>query len=332
MKNTRCNRVTDNTLALKILHEIRQFRRVHALNESCTSACSLCSEQHIETVMRAVSRHDAVTFVLPAFPGKSPNHEKVLGVLPDYAERLSLIFLNDLAKTIKSFYAPGVKIILCSDGRVFSDIVGMQERHVTAYQQALQTMIDDMSLTSLSCFNLEDHYKNLHYMQMRDELMKRYGCTLDFLKDSVRNGAQAFATAEQRQTNQLYRGITRFLFEDAIYAGVTDSRTALQKRSRAKAYEVIRRSNAWTELIADIFPDAVRLSIHPQACGSKKLGIRLIANESWMTPWHGVAVETPSGFVLRKRHEAEAMGAVLVCSSNGKPSHYQLTTELPLVA
>ncbi len=332
MKNSQCNETTDSKMARTILHEIRRFRRVHALTESCVSSCSLCSEQHIEIILRAVRRNDALTFVLPAFPGKSPNHEKVLGVLPDYAERLSLIFLNDVANTIKRFYAPGVKILLCSDGRVFSDIVGMQEKHVTAYQQALQSMIDEMTLTSLSCFNLEDHYTNGDYVQMRHELMKQYGGTLDALQYDVRNGAQASATPLQRQMNWLYRGITRFLFEDAVHAGVTDSRTAIQKLSRAKAYEVIRRSNAWTELIADIFPDAVRLSIHPQACGSGKLGIRLIANESWMTPWHGVAVETPSGYVLRKRHEAEAMGAMLVCSSNGKPSHYQLTTELPLVA
>ena len=77
-------------------------------------------------------------------------------------------------------------------------------------------------------------------------------------------------------------------------------------------------------MIAELFPHSVRLSIHPQGCGSKKLGIRLIGNESWMTPWHGVAVETPSGYFLMKRSEAEASGAELVKDERGRPSHYRL--------
>jgi pyoverdine/dityrosine biosynthesis protein Dit1 len=128
----------------------------------------------------------------------------------------------------------------------------------------------------------------------------------------------------------MYCGITRFLFEDSIQPGQTKSRTVIQKESRAKAYEVIRRSNAWSELIAERFPKAVRLSIHPQTCGARKLGIRLIGNESWMTPWHGVAVDTKEGFVLLKRSQAEELGAQLVYCSNGQPSHYKLMTDQSL--
>ena len=69
---------------------------------------------------------------------------------------------------------------------------------------------------------------------------------------------------------------------------------------------------------------AVRLSIHPQTCGAKKLGIRLIGNESWMTPWHGVALETKRGYVLIKRSQAIEMGAELIYDSSGHPSHYKL--------
>ncbi|WP_241480356.1 L-tyrosine/L-tryptophan isonitrile synthase family protein [Legionella norrlandica] len=107
----------------------------------------------------------------------------------------------------------------------------------------------------------------------------------------------------------------------------TKSRSAIQKESRFKAYEVIRRSNAWSNLIREHFPEAVRLSIHPQTCGAKKLGIRLIGSESWMTPWHGVAVESKNGYVLLKRSEAEAIGAKLIYSPDGRRSHYKLMTD-----
>ena len=87
-----------------------------------------------------------------------------------------------------------------------------------------------------------------------------------------------------------------FFFEDSLSPGQTKSRTALQKKSKARAYEVIRRSNAWSNFLEELFPEAIRLSIHPQNCGARKLGIQLLGTESWLTPWHCVAVETKDGF------------------------------------
>jgi len=312
----------------KILNEIMNFRRIPRLSESCGNLdCGKCSSLHLQKIISAVKINKPVNFVLPAFPGKSPNPEKVLGFLPDYAERLSLIFLENLCRRIKKYYSPGIKIILCSDGRVFSDVVGMKESHVSAYQIELDRLIKDMSLLDVSTFNLDDFYDELNFVQMRDELMKRYGKSLDFLKYKVRNGTKASATSDEQEAHRMYCGITRFLFEDSIHPGQLKSRSAIQKESRTKAYEVIRRSNAWSELIAERFPEAVRLSIHPQTCGAKKLGIRLIGDESWMTPWHGVAVETKDGHVLLKRSEAEALGAELIYSSHGRPSHYKLIAD-----
>ncbi|AMP91260.1 L-tyrosine/L-tryptophan isonitrile synthase family protein [Legionella pneumophila] len=315
-------------IAKRILAEVMIFRRVPETTSLCGAGCPKCASPHLPKIILAVKKNEPVTFILPAFPGKSPNPEKVLGPLPDHAERLSLNFLGTLCQRIKTFYTPGIKMILCSDGRVFSDVVGMNESDVTAYQLELDRLIKEMSLADLSIFNLDYFYKDLHFVQMRDELMKRYGQSLDFLKQKIRNGAKPSASPDEQEANRMYSGITRFLFEDAMHAGQSKSRTAIQKESRSKAYEVIRRSNAWSALIAERFPEAVRLSIHPQTCGSKKLGIRLIGNESWMTPWHGVAVESRKGYVLLKRSEAEALGAKLVCASDGRHSHYQLMAEV----
>ena len=122
----------------------------------------------------------------------------------------------------------------------------------------------------------------------------------------------------------MYRGMTRFLKEDALKPSQTKSKTQIQKEAKAKSYQVIHRSNAWSELIEKQFPDAIRLSIHPQVCGSKKLGIRLISDESWMTPWHGVAVEFKDGIALLKNHEAISLGANLIRDAKGRASHYEL--------
>lgn len=305
-------------VARQILSEVMAYRRTPKTeNFICDNAdCSACSSIHLPRILSAVQMNEPVRFVLPAFPGKSPNPEKVLGVLPDQAELLSLQFLGNLCQRIKSFYSPGIEIVICSDGRVFSDVVGIKEDDISAYQIELDRMIKELSLSDVSTFNLDDIFYGLDFYQMRSELMKAYAKTMEELKDSVRSDEEA---------KRMYCGISRFLFEDSLHAGQTKSRAAIQKDARSRAYEVIRRSNAWSELIAERFPEAVRLSIHPQSCGSKKLGIRLIGNESWMTPWHGVAVATKEGHVLLKRSEAQALGAELVYSPAGRPSHYKLS-------
>ena len=166
--------------------------------------------------------------------------------------------------------------------------------------------------------------KTENYDSLRTDLMEKYGASPEELRAKVKRGAQDGATPEEIETHRHYLGPTRFLVEDSLFPGQTKSKNALQKECRAKAYEVLRRSNAWTALIAEYFPEAVRLSIHPQACGSQKLGIQLVGASNWLTPWHGVAVDIGSNFVLMKRRRAEKLNAKLILDSRGEPSHFKL--------
>ncbi len=285
-----------------------------AADASCMShPCDSCMEVHRGRVMRFVTRGIPVEFVLPAFPAKSPNSSKVLGATPDMAERLSLEFLCALCDRVRQIYRHGARIIICSDGRVFSDLVQVGDTNVTRYQAELQAMIDAIGPNSLDLFNLDDEFAGYTHTTMRRVLMGRYGEDLEVFKQQVRAGGEELT---------LYRGITRFLVEDADTPDYQGSRAALQRECRERAYGVIQRSKAWGKLVAERFPDAVRLSIHPQPCGSAKLGIHLVETpDNWLTPWHGTAVDVGGRFVLMKRHQAEAMGAELVYV-DGKPSHY----------
>lgn len=290
------------TIATNILEEVMQFRRTDGPETNCfKSPCERCTAPHHSKIAASVARGEPIRFVLPAFPGKSPNPAKVLGTLPDMAERRALEFLQHLCDRIKIHYSPGARIILCSDGRVFSDVVGMRDEDVTAYQEELSKMIAELGLASISAFNLEGLYEGLSFDEMRIQLMKRYGEPLEALKASVSRGGKhhdfpSDRAKEDQEAHRLYCGITRFLLEDAIFPGQKQSRTALQKECRIRAYEAMQRSKAWSELIGTRFPEAVRLSIHPQSCGAKKLGIRLIEPDNWQTPWHGVAVDLGGAF------------------------------------
>jgi len=321
-------------IAQEILAEVMRFRRISNPKKSClTPSCQKCLAPHLSKVISAVDQGLPVPFVLPAFPGKSPNLTKVLGSAPDMAERQALKFLQHLSNRVKRIYDPGIQIILCSDGRVFSDVIGMRDEDVSVYQKELSQMIVDLGLTSISTFDLDDLYPNLRFDEMRALLMARYGEPLGVLKAAISRGGKihddslAFCEDDQ-EANRLYCGITRFLLEDATFPGQKKSRAALQKECRTRAYEVIQRSKAWGELVEKKFPNAVRLSIHPQSCGAKKLGIRLIESsngkDQWMTPWHGVAVDLGGRFVFLKKSQAEELGARLI-HQEGRPSHYILT-------
>jgi pyoverdine/dityrosine biosynthesis protein Dit1 len=150
---------------------------------------------------------------------------------------------------------------------------------------------------------------------MRDQLCLNYADTLAAIEKRVH-------TFDHHQL--LFNGIQRFLFEDRIAIEPEKSRTQIRNECKRRTYEVIRRSDAWGRLLSDCFPAALRLSIHPQGPHSEKIGILMgKANDTWLTPWHAVAVKRDGGFCLMPRHEAEALGAQLVMA-NDRPSYYQL--------
>lgn len=311
-------------IAKTVLDDVMKFRRVTGTHADCTnSSCRDCSVPHLSKIASKIFNKQPIVFALPAFPGKSPNLAKVLGPLPDMAERCALEFLQYVCDRIKRHYTPGARIVLCSDGRVFSDTIGIRDEDVTAYQNEIVKMISDLGLSSISTFNLEELYADLSFDQMRIQLMDDFGESIDVLKAAVSRGKDADASSDDKEVHRLYLGMTRFLVEDSTFPGQTKSRSAIQRESRVRAYTVIQRSRAWGELVEKYFPDAVRLSIHPQACGSKKLGIKLIEPDNWQTPWHGVAVLVDGRYTLLKRAQAESLGAHLV-TRFGRPSHYVL--------
>lgn len=315
-------------LAKEIIRDMLRYRRVVDSEDICDPIiCESCIEPHIAKVVSSIKKNQPITFILPAFPAKSPNLEKVFSPLPDMAERCSLNFLNSLCDQIKLRYKHGAKLVLCSDGRVFSDMLGMKESDVTAYHAALEDIIKDLELTNITTFSLDHLTSEENFDNVRTELMKKYGRSEEALRERVLRGGKEGATPGEKESHRMYLGITRFLVEDSMHSSQTMSRTALQKECRARAYHVILRSNAWSELLAERFPNAVRLSIHPQACGAPKLGIQLIGTERWMTPWHGVAVDNGNGFILMKRSEAEKLPVELVYDTNGSASHYKLLKE-----
>ncbi|KAK0545657.1 hypothetical protein OC845_005006 [Tilletia horrida] len=92
------------------------------------------------TVARSVRRRAAVSFVLPAFPCKTSNLEKVSGTLPDKGEELALRTILTFLDKVDAVYEHGAVFHIVSDGHVFSDLIGVGDSTVDAYSLALRHM------------------------------------------------------------------------------------------------------------------------------------------------------------------------------------------------
>jgi pyoverdine/dityrosine biosynthesis protein Dit1 len=305
------------TLAENLLRGLFRHRRLQTGAGRCAAdPCPQCLALHLPRVQSALAAGRPVQLVLPAFPAKSGNPRKVLGQLPDLGEELALRFLQERCDAIRDRHPPGARLTICSDGRVFNDLVGVADDAVTAYRHRLIAMIGELGLSSLDVFDLDDVLPGEAFDATRRWLVERFAEPLE----QVVERTQRFD-----HHRQLFNGIHRFLAEDLAACEPSLSMSQARRRSKDVAYEVIRRSNAWGRLIAASYPDAIRLSIHPQPPHGEKVGILLTpAEDAWITPWHGVVLAQADRFTLTRRANAEALGARLV-ERAGRPSHFELS-------
>lgn len=305
-----------DSLAHNILNIFLPFKRTHSLSQKCTHDNKIkCLSKHFIKIKNFLRENKKITFILPAFPAKSPNYEKTKTIHPDLGEKLSLIFLNTLCEQINRIYLPGAQIIICSDGRVFNDLVQVTDENVNAYSEGIQNIIQENELTHLHHYDLSDYYGNIAYAAMRKALIDDYTESLKTLRARLH---------ENYFSNLLFNGMHRFVFEDYLVLFQQKTKNQIRLLSKEVTYQLIQRSNAWSMLLLKKYPDAVRLSIHPQQCDSEKLGIMLLeAKNRWATPWHSVVLESNSKYLLVKRKEAEEIGAQPIYQNN-QFSHYIL--------
>lgn len=302
-----------NDIGTRLLELVFRFRRLPAHDACAGRVCPSCFDRHQARVGWFLARNEPVHFVIPAFPAKSRSTKKVLGPLPDLAETVAVEFLQSFCDQVGHFYPPGARVTICSDGHVFCDLLGIPDTDVTAYRAELRRIIRGTGGGSLDLYSLGDAFGALDYEPMRELLVERHGAPLDAVRERARTDLAARA---------LFNGIHRFLVEDATALRPHVSRTRLRAECKDLAYRVIQRSNAWSTLVADTFPRALRLSIHPQPSHSDKIGFHLVRTaDNWLTPWHGVVIDDGQRLVLARRSDAESMNATLVWR-NSRPSHF----------
>ena len=303
-------------IARRILNEIFKRRRLAAGDETCLKLpCEQCFAIQLPKVRYFVHAERPLQFILPAFPAKSPSRSKTLGPLPDRAEEIGLESLVYLCQEIQEIYRPGASIVICSDGHVFGDCVGITDTEVSDYSSHLNELIKSHGWTTVSLFDMGHIYDTSSFDDMRQNLLVRYAMPPEELE------RKAASFPHQRR---MVDGIHRFLFEELVDLHPEFTRSHCRNLTRPLAYETVRRSDAWSKLLADIFPYSLRLSIHPQSAHSQKIGMLLgDCDDIWLTPWHAAAVKIGEQWKLMKVKQAVAAGATRVYR-DGRPSHLEL--------
>lgn len=258
----------------------------------------------LKNVTEQILNNVQLTFLLPAFPAKSPSPEKTSGIHPDLGEVLALKGLDEMCKKISTVYAPGAKVVICSDGRVFSDVVSVPDTHIDEYGEWIENIIREFNFSNLSTFSMDDLYPDTKGDQLRERLVWRYAKSTDEIR---------FLVINDDNYRSLFNGVHKFMMEDhgALNENKTLSKNQLSKKTKLLTYELIRRSDAWSELLTDKFGDVARLSIHAYPITHQKFGVKLLSSsDKWATPWHNVTVKIDNTFQLMHKSKALELGAV----------------------
>ncbi|MEL6349790.1 MAG: L-tyrosine/L-tryptophan isonitrile synthase family protein [Myxococcota bacterium] len=246
---------------------------------------------HLHRLASVVGSGAPITIVLVGFAGRTQNLNRVIGPAPDRAERLALAFLVALQEELGEIHAPGVRLILASDGLLTGDLLGLSERTLKAYAHQVDAMISGKALLWLDLFDV--------FGEMGVDTARRR---------LERSWAESDVVPLRKQLD----GLQRQLFADRMMRS-NKPRAAVRQEARDVAGQILRRQRAWRRLLMTGFPDALVLSSTPQPPIASTMGVLLgTADDVWMTPWSSVILEEDGRSRLVTRLEAEDLGAELI--------------------
>lgn len=260
-----------------------------------------------EKILVFTSQNKPIKFSIMGFPMKSTNvRDKVLGVLPDMAEQLTLQNFAEFNRQIKEVYAPGIEIVIASDGFAFSDVLGVEERTVDMYQEVSMDMIGTAPVKIVNLRDFYDHKSSISVLQ--DKLNSQFGITSEELSTRV---------LMDPDVNTLYKGMLRFMFEEVANREFP-SRNQQEKAAKILTREMMLRNEAYSGLVRSNLGDHIRLSMHPSVNNGVKFSFKLINSPlAHHSAWHATVVLSESGPVqTMHKKDALASGYELIYQNN----------------
>ncbi|KAI1651071.1 Pyoverdine/dityrosine biosynthesis protein-domain-containing protein [Daldinia loculata] len=283
-----------------------------------------------------VAVSQAIHMCLPAFPFKSPNRStKVLGRLPDKAEEFALAHLNGLCAAIGDIYAPGARLMIVSDGLVYNDLLGVPDKDVWAYGEALRALRAKKGFRHIEFCRLKD-IVNVDVPNELDEIRYvanatnfRHALLQQFSKPGYN---VSLRISEDEDTCLTYRGYIKFLETDLqnVYpVGEGRSKSKYKRGVEYIAKQMLTRGDAFARAVRERFPDRLRLSIHAST-GESKLSINLLPTDTaFTTPWHcSIAFRLDGTTITGHRAEFDANDSFELVYEDNQPSYFREKSDL----
>ncbi|KAI0163834.1 Pyoverdine/dityrosine biosynthesis protein-domain-containing protein [Xylariaceae sp. FL1272] len=314
---------SQNTKAVQVLEVIASY----GVHSERGSGIWEAFKAYLPTVTKQIASNAAIQMILPGFPFKDPSRAITIGDLPDLGEELALSHLQGLCNNIASVYENGAKVVICSDGLVYNDLMGVSEKNVWEYGEALRSMaakkeLDDIKFVRLwdvlglepDCrLDQENQEKaKAYYLEqahlIRQELVNRHG--------NVTFDADRAAKFDENLAKTY-----------SAYVDVLAKRTVDNPESSAK--EMMPRGKAYAEALRAKFPEYIRLSIH-DSTGTDKLSLALIPSERGsvgLMPWRStIAIDADGSY--RNVYPDEIRDTYELVYKNGQPYFYRVKSEL----
>ncbi|KAH7091290.1 Pyoverdine/dityrosine biosynthesis protein-domain-containing protein [Paraphoma chrysanthemicola] len=260
-------------------------------------------EIFLNRVFGYVDKNVPIQCALPAFPCKSPNPNKVGGIMPDLAEHIAMDVLHDFIKEVNTVYEPGATMWVINDGHVFSDCIGVDDEMIDTYDACMAAIFnqrfpnEDTPVPTIKFKGLKnifaadsegfrglekllrDAHKMPHPVKTKltgeAELCRKLMLGIG---GPDRNYIRQLITEQEPDALGLYRGQTRFMLEDLADIPSVKSMSGKQKKKTAAlvAEEMMSRNQAYSNLTELLLPNYVRLSIHAHNNAGPKFAVRLL--------------------------------------------------------
>lgn len=265
-----------------------------------------------EKLLHFIKNSEQITLVLPSFPFKSNNRDLTISSEPDLGEYLALSNLNSICELIRKIYSYGVRLIIASDGRLYSDLVFVSDRDVELYRARVMKINNRISKDSaLVWYSLDDGLinHNCQNKDIREVLVEEYGISMNEVSDKIKTDSDYL---------RLYIGFKGFALGEIMAQNLQCSKRERIRKAKSIAENMMERNFANAKLLKENFPDMIRLSVKHHNTTKGIYGINLLPNHTDIgTPWlNSVVLTKDKSYAYRKSRECKDEGLILT-DSNG---------------
>ncbi|WP_018691019.1 L-tyrosine/L-tryptophan isonitrile synthase family protein [Algicola sagamiensis] len=235
-----------------------------------------------EQIRFYVTQQQPIELLLPAFPCKSINLDKVLGKLPDMGEFLAFKRFVQCIRDIEAVYSPGAKLTIFSDYHTFSDYIQVDLNNHYAYSEKLHTIVEHFHASDV--INIQNFH---HFQEFSDYAEYDY---MQALKSLYGDPEFEENFSKLTQTNediwQTYLGLRGFMGNDQAHLLKDKTRSEQKSHLSYIAKGMMVQGRALDNFLNHHFPTHIRLSIHNHPMVGQKYAVYLFDTPDFITPWH----------------------------------------------